>query len=116
MRPPRDKFSPPKNREKLVPLAEKTALKRANLMINFPIFSTELPFSEPNYAILYGKSAEKGHFFTFFLHNKCKLCVIKKKVSQKAPRKRQKTLGNGKSWREKQRKNLTPEKRGWGIN
>ena len=65
--PPRgDKFSPPKNRESISPLQRKNALKCALLMVNFPYFLPNIPLSESNYIILYGKSAEKGHFFPLF--------------------------------------------------
>ena len=68
MRPPGggNKFSPPKNRESISPFQRKNALKCAILMVNFPYFLPNSPLSKLNYTILYGKSAEKGHFFNFF--------------------------------------------------
>ena len=74
----------------------------------FSYFLPNIPLSESNYTMLYGKSAEKGRFFPLFWQ----FCVIDRKKGQKAPRKRQKTLRKMEKSPQKTGKKLDPWKVG----
>ena len=79
----------------------------------FPYFLYRILLSESNYAILYGKSAEKGLFFPF-LHNKCKLLSSIKKWDKKRRENAKKHCEKMEKSPQKNREKIGPLKSGGG--